>query len=107
MMTTGTTVCAYEGGPAVTVRTGQAGNQYGLCAQCAVHTDRCDTAETILEGLRTGFRDAGHLTEGINNLIDQLMIIVPLTPGSNPLAMLTAALRHIAPQDGTAAEVPA
>lgn len=30
-----TNVCVYEGAPAVTVRTGQAGNRFGLCAECA------------------------------------------------------------------------
>ena len=44
-----TTECAYDGRPAVTVRTGRQGNQFGLCADCGPEHVRLLGAERRVE----------------------------------------------------------
>lgn len=40
-----TSVCVYDGTPSVTVRTGQLGNRYGMCADCSQYTKSQNAAE--------------------------------------------------------------
>ncbi|MGP4012083.1 hypothetical protein [Streptomyces sp. 4N124] len=102
-----TSVCVYEGGPAVKVRSGKAGNQYGLCASCADITERTDAVSEIMEGFRTRMREAGRLDERIEDFINGVLICAPLAPGSDPLAWISAVFHHLAKKTGVEAEVTA
>ncbi|MEU0740734.1 hypothetical protein [Streptomyces sp. NPDC006134] len=98
-------VCVYEGGPAVTVRTGKTGNQYGLCASCADITDRTDAVSEIMEGFRNHMREAGRLDEHIEDFINGVIICAPMAPGTDPLAMISAVFHLLAERCGVEAEV--
>lgn len=93
-MNTNLTVCAYEGGPAVAVRTG-ANGQYGLCADCAEATDRTTTVGRFLDNFRHQLRATGQLTDGVDAFLDRLQLVAPLMPGRDALAMMTAALAPV------------
>ncbi|MGW1605115.1 hypothetical protein [Streptomyces eurythermus] len=103
----GTSVCVYEGGPAVTVRTGKNGNQYGLCASCADITERTDAVSKIMEDFRTRMRKAERLDERIEEFINGVIICAPLAPGTDPLARISAVFHRLAKRCGVEAEVTA
>ncbi|MFM9593374.1 hypothetical protein ACKI1O_28800 [Streptomyces scabiei] len=67
--------CTYEGGPAVTVRTGQLGNRYGLCADCKASHDRIGIATRIMEPFRTRLGNAGLLDERAKEFIDAVIVV--------------------------------
>lgn len=99
-MTVDLTVCTYEGGPAVTVRTGKTGLQYGLCAGCAEFDSRTDAVEAIMEDFRTRMRDTGQLTATVDEFINQVMICAPLSKATDPLAMISTVFQHLARRNG-------
>lgn len=103
----GTSVCVYEGGPAVTIRSGKAGNQYGLCASCADITERTDAVSEIMEGFRSRMREAGRLDDRIEDFINGVVICAPLAPGSDPLAWISAVFHRLAKKCGVEAEATA
>jgi hypothetical protein len=51
-----TTQCTYDGRPAVRVDTGQYGNRYGLCAECATAHDHGAEAEAATARAAAQFR---------------------------------------------------
>lgn len=67
--------CTYEGGPAVTVRTGKLGNRYGLCASCKASHDRTDIATRIMEPFRIRLGNAGLLDERAEEFIDAVIVV--------------------------------
>ncbi|MFD4628451.1 hypothetical protein ACFVYR_00905 [Streptomyces sp. NPDC058284] len=107
MTLTDTSVCVYEGSPAVTVRSGKTGDQYGLCASCADSTDRTDAVSEVMEGFRTRMREAGRLDERIEDFINAVIICAPLVPGGDPLAGISAVFHYLAKRIGVEAEVTA
>jgi hypothetical protein len=102
-----TSVCVFEGGPAITIRSGKTGNQYGLCASCADFTERTDAVSEIMEDFRTRMREAGRLDERIEDLINGVIICAPLAPGADPLARISAVFHRLAKRCGVEAEVTA
>ncbi|MDX3068159.1 hypothetical protein PV518_39385 [Streptomyces sp. ND04-05B] len=67
--------CVYEGGPAVTVRTGTLGNRYGLCADCRDCQDRTDIATRIMEPFRIRLGNAGLLDERAEEFINAVILL--------------------------------
>jgi hypothetical protein len=89
-----TTVCTYEGGPAVTVRISQAGNQFGLCAECAIAHDKSVTAGRIVDQLeidRAAMQAAGKSTPAYEEFVDHLVAIISCT--NDPVGALNVVLR--------------
>lgn len=79
MTTYDTTVCVYEGGPAVAVETGQSGVQYGLCADCKACHDRQQKAAphiATMEVFRAQMRVIGQATPTVEKFIDDMVLLL-------------------------------
>lgn len=94
------TVCTYERGPAATVRTGKTGHQYALCADCADFESRTDAVAAIMEDFRTRLREAGQLTEDVDQFVNEVIICAPLSKGTDPLAMISTVFQHLSRRHG-------
>ncbi|MDF6043217.1 hypothetical protein LRD69_13880 [Streptomyces sp. JH14] len=96
------TVCTYEGSPAVTVRTGRAGNQFGLCAECATAHDASVTAQRIVDQLeidRAAMQAAGKSTPAYEEFMDHLIAIISCT--HDPAGALGIVLRLLTRERAT------
>lgn len=92
------THCVYDGTTAAIVHTGLDGHRYGLCADCQGSTD---AATEIMEGFRTCMRDAGQLTELVEEFIDRVIVIASAT--KNPRGTIDAVFEMLARERGEAA----
>lgn len=95
------THCVYDGRPSVVIRTGKLGNQYGLCDDCRASVARVDAATEIMEDFRTAMRDAGQLTELVEEFIDRVIVVASAT--KNPRGTIGAVFEMLARERGEAA----
>lgn len=103
MKTYDPTVCVYDGRPAATVRTGQQGNRFGLCAECAPAHERSLVAEqaiTELENFRTAMLGLGQLSPKVEKFIDHMVVLVTVT--EDPRQTLDTVFRVLAAEPAEA-----
>lgn len=82
MKTYDTTVCVYEGGPAVAVLTGATGIRYGLCAGCKAHHDKQQAAAphiATMENFRSSMRAAGLASPSVERFADHMVLLLSVT----------------------------
>ncbi|KUN91899.1 hypothetical protein [Streptomyces caeruleatus] len=82
MTTHDLTVCAYEGGPAAAVLTGETGIQYGVCADCkACHDKQLLAAPHIatMEAFRAQMRAIGQATPAVEKFTDDMVLLLVVT----------------------------
>jgi hypothetical protein len=75
-------VCVYEGGPAVTVVTGETGIRYGLCADCKAWREKQQSAAphiVTMESFRSGMRAIGQATPAVERFVDDMVLLLGVT----------------------------
>lgn len=100
LLTKPSSSCTYDGTSSVVVRTGQLGNRYGLCADCRDSQDRTDTAVEIMEDFRTRMREAGQLTERVEDFINKVVLFASVS--KDPRAAIDAVFQMLARECGGA-----
>lgn len=80
--TKSTSRCVYDGRPSVTIRTGQKGNRFGLCAECGPEHEKSLVAEAAiaeLEECRTKLRGLGPLSPRAEKFFDDMALLISVT----------------------------
>lgn len=82
MKTYDLTACVYACGPAAAVVTGEAGVQYGLCADCKAWHDRQQEAAphiATMEHFRSQMRAIGQATPTVEKFIDDMVLLLSVS----------------------------
>lgn len=82
MKTYDITVCVYDGRPSVTVRTGQKGNRFGLCAECGPEHEKSLVAKAAiaeLEECRSKLRGLGPISPRAEKFFDDMVLLISVT----------------------------